>query len=83
MTTVSDPQRRPTHEPMGPLLQEVVSARQLLAAARVSGNPEVTRRARSILCDALKAYTDALTRRALPVPYAVRDELWLLQHVPW
>jgi hypothetical protein len=83
MTMLSDPQRRPAPAPMGLLLQEVVSARAFLAAARASGSIEVTRRARSLLCDALKAYTDALTARALPLPYAVRDELWLLQHVPW
>ena len=83
MTTAPGPQRRPLQEPIGPLLHEVMSARRTLAVARVDGNPEVTRQARSILCDALKAYTEALTQRALPVPYAVRDELWLLQHVPW
>ncbi len=83
MTMLSGPERRPTVAPIGPLLQEVFHARALLAAARTDGNPEITRRARSLLCDALKAYTEALTARALPVPYAVRDELWLLQHVPW
>ena len=37
----------------------------------------------SRLRDALTTYTAALTEQALPVPYSVRDELWLLQHVPW
>jgi hypothetical protein len=83
MTTLSDPGRRPAPAHLGLLLQEVFSARAFLAAARTRGNPEVTRRARSLLCEALKAYTEALNARALPVPYAVRDELWLLRHVPW
>jgi hypothetical protein len=69
--------------PVRLLLQEVVHARDLLATARTRGDPELTRRARSILCDTLEAYTQALAERALPVPYAVRDELRLLQHVPW
>lgn len=82
MTTLSDPGRR-SPRPIGPLLQEVVTAREFLAAARVDGSPELTRFARSRLRDALATYTAALTDRALPVPYSVRDELWLLQHVPW
>jgi hypothetical protein len=80
---LSNPGRRPSPRPIGPLLQEVMAARGFLAAARVDGNPELTRFARSRLRDALTAYTAALTERALPVPYSVRDELWLLQHVPW
>lgn len=83
MTTLSDPGRRRAARPIGPLLREVVTARDFLAAARVDGSPEVTRLARSQLRDALTVYTAALTERALPVPYSVRDELWLLQHVPW
>ena len=83
MTALSDPERRPAVRPIGPLLLEVVTAREVLAAARVDGSPELTRSARSQLRDVLVAYTGALTDRALPVPYAVRDELWLLQHVPW
>jgi hypothetical protein len=80
---VSDPGRRPSPQPIGPLLHEVVTAREFLAAARVDGSPELTRFARARLRDALTSYTAALTQRALPVPYSVRDELWLLQHVPW
>jgi len=83
VTTLSDPERRPASRPIGPLLWEVTKAREVLAAARVDGSPEVTRLARSRLRDALTAYTAALTEQALPVPYSVRDELWLLQHVPW
>jgi hypothetical protein len=83
VTTLSDPGRRPAPRPIGPLLHEVVTARELLAAARIDGSPELTRYARSKLRDALTVYTAALTERALPVPYSVRDELWLLQHVPW
>ena len=82
MTTLSDPGRR-SPRPIGPLLQEVTTAREFLAAARVDGSPDLTRFARSRLRDALTAYTAALTERALPVPYSVRNELWLLQHVPW
>jgi hypothetical protein len=81
--TLSDPERRPAPLPIGPLLHEVRRAREFLATARVDGSPEVTRFARSRLRDALTAYTAALTERALPVPYSIRDELWLLQHVPW
>lgn len=80
---LSDPERRPAPRPIGPLLLDVVHAREVLAAARVDGTPDLTRAARSLLRDALRAYTAALTERALPVPYTVRDELWLLQHVPW
>ena len=60
-----------------------MTARDFLAAARVDGSPDLTRFGRSRLRDALTAYTSALTDRGLPVPYSVRDELWLLQHVPW
>ena len=83
MTTLSNPEQRAPGAPIGLLLREVVDAREFLAVARTRGRPDLTRRARSILCDALTVYTQALTQRALPVPYAVRDELRLLQHVPW
>ncbi len=75
--------RRSGLEVLGPLLREVGRARASLAAVRTSGSPERTRHARSELFDALTAYTGELTTRGLPVPYAIRDELWLLQHVPW
>ena len=83
MRALSTPEQRAAGAPVGLLLREVVDAREFLAVARTTGDPELTRRARSILCHALTSYTRALTQRALPVPYAVRDELRLLQHVPW
>ena len=83
MTTTADRGRPASREPMGHLLHEVVLARERLGVCRTAGRPEATREARSQLCDALTAYTDALTDCAMPLPYAVRDELWLLQHVPW
>ena len=66
------------------LRRDLADARDVLARLRQSGAPPSgCRRARERLCDALEAYTLLLTESHVPVPYAVRDELWLLQHVPW
>jgi hypothetical protein len=66
------------------LRREVADCRDVLARLRATGAPPVQcRHARARLCDALEAYTLLLTESHIPVPYSVRDELWLLKHVPW
>jgi hypothetical protein len=66
------------------LRREVADSRDVLARLRSSGAaPVQCRGARERLCDALEAYTLLLTESHIPVPYSVRDELWLLKHVPW
>jgi hypothetical protein len=64
-------------DPLSALIQEVISARAAMTAARraplgASNMVEVTR---TRLLLALEAYTAELDARHLPVPYAIRDDL--------
>jgi hypothetical protein len=65
------------------LLREVVTAREQLRRSRATGAPAHRyARDREQLRHALERFAGALADCHLPVPYAVRDELRLLQNVP-
>lgn len=60
--------------PLPALVEEIRQARLALRDAR-SASPIAVREAQRHLADAMSAYADALARRGLPVPYALRDEM--------
>ena len=64
-------------DPLTALIQEVISARAAMTAARrvPLGSSNVVKQTRTRLLDALEAYTAELDARHLPVPYAIRDDL--------
>jgi len=64
-------------DPLGALIQEVISARAAMTVARRAplGASNVVEATRTRLLHALEAYTAALDERHLPVPYAIRDDL--------
>ena len=64
-------------DPLSSLIQEVISARAAMTAARRAplGSSNVVKQTRTRLLDALEAYTAELDARHLPVPYAIRDDL--------
>jgi hypothetical protein len=65
------------YDPLGALIQEVISARSAMTVARRAplGASNVLEVTRTRLLHALEAYTAALNERHLPVPYAIRDDL--------
>lgn len=75
---------RPSCEPIDPgtltiLARRLQSAREAVAEERLSGNgrPDLLIQARRTMLRALEDYIHALESHALPVPYALRDELRL------
>jgi hypothetical protein len=64
-------------DPLSALIQEVISARAAMTAARRAplGASNIVEVTRTRLLLALEAYTAELDARHLPVPYAIRDDL--------
>ena len=67
-----EPGSRP--RPLPALVEDIRQARLALRDPRCA-SPNAAREAQKDLADAMGAYADALARRGLPVPYALRDEM--------